>query len=78
MNQKELLTKQINDSPEPLRSYIHDMESRGRDSAHLIQDLFSAREQVKQLEHLLNKLRETKTKGVDDGKAGGQSSYFAG
>ena len=55
MNKKELLTKQINDSPEPLRSYIHDIESRSRDSAHLIQELFVAKEQVKQLGTMLDR-----------------------
>lgn len=49
---KSILAKQINESPEPLRMYIHDLETvmDWGNVAHLIQENFMLREQVKLLE----------------------------
>lgn len=49
MKSKDLLIEQINISPEPLRSYIHEMETSSGELAHMIQELFVLREQLKQL-----------------------------
>ena len=43
----EKLNTQINAAPEPLRSYIHEMDTFIGNGAHMIQDLFLLREQIK-------------------------------
>ena len=57
---KARLIRQINESPEPLRSYIHEMETIHGEVAHMIQDIFGLREQVKYLTLLL---RESELEG---------------
>lgn len=44
-----LLIDQINDAPEPLRSYIHEMESFIGNGAHMIQENFMLKEQLNEL-----------------------------
>jgi hypothetical protein len=44
---------QINNSPEPLKSYIHDLETTMGNVAHLIQDNFVLREQNEELKAYL-------------------------
>ena len=55
MGSKKKLIAQINSSPEPLRSYIHEMESFIGNGAHMIQDLFLQKEKIKYLSMLLKK-----------------------
>lgn len=47
---KNLLNNQINNSPEPLRSYIHDFNKAHGEVAHLIQENFMIKEQLKELQ----------------------------
>ncbi len=49
MKYKCLLNSQINKAPEPLRSYIHEMESFTGNGAHMIQENFMLREQLNEL-----------------------------
>jgi len=53
MDVKEEIIKQINSSPEPLKSYIHDLETTLGNVAHLIQYNFVLEEQNKQLQSFL-------------------------
>ena len=43
------LIDQINNSPEPLRSYIHDFNKVNGEVAHLIQENFMLKEQLNEL-----------------------------
>ena len=52
------LNQQINEAPEPLRSYIHEMDSFIGNGAHMIQDLFMLREQVKFLSLLVDNSKD--------------------
>jgi len=52
MKSRNLLTGQINSSPSPLRDYIHELESFAGNGAHMIQELFALRENIKYLEKL--------------------------
>lgn len=52
---KAELNRQINEAPEPLRSYIHEMDSFIGNGAHMIQDLFLLREQIKFLTLIIEK-----------------------
>lgn len=47
------LNHQINKAPELLRSYIHEMDTFIGNGAHMIQDLFMLKEEVKYLYLLL-------------------------
>jgi hypothetical protein len=53
-----LITKQINSSPQPLRDYVRDLESFGGETAHIIQENFQLREQNKQLVKYLELFRK--------------------
>ena len=57
MNNNKELAAQINSSPDPLRSYIYELESFMGNGAHMIQDLFMLREKVKYLSMLLQTRR---------------------
>jgi len=57
MKLKSLLNKQVNDAPEPLRTFVHDLQSRIGDGAHMIQDLYEKEEQIKGLTALVIKLQ---------------------
>lgn len=52
---KGLLNKQINESPEPLRSYIHDFHKSHGEVAHLIQDNFALSQKSDRLESFIAK-----------------------
>jgi len=43
----KILRDQINSSPEPLRTYIHDIETASGTTADIIQELYQLRENVK-------------------------------
>ena len=45
---RKLLVEQINAAPEPLRSYVRDLETHDS-SAHLIQENYALKEQNSQL-----------------------------
>ena len=55
---KNLLNKQINEAPEPLRSYIHDLQATYGEGAHMIQDLYQKEENIKALTMLVEILQK--------------------
>ena len=60
---KDLLKKQINEAPDLLRCYIHDLETSKGEVAHMIQDLYQLKENLKILERKgdTNGLKESYT-----------------
>lgn len=44
MKSNDLLTKQINGAPEPLRSYIYDLITSVGEGAHMIQEIYTLKE----------------------------------
>jgi len=56
----KILFEQINNSPEPLRSYIHEMDIFIGNGAHMIQELFMLKEKIEYLEGYIKLLKVNK------------------
>ena len=52
------IATQINEAPEPLHSYIHDLETTMGNGAHLIQESFILQEQINLLTKYIEMHRE--------------------
>lgn len=61
MKSNDLLNKQINGAPEPLRSYIHDLVLSVGEGAHMVQEIYVLKEQR---DHVLSYLANNRVKST--------------